>query len=496
MDFGMMDTSFSKNMVSRKTGQLQRVRKAAMVGSIVALFLLKLVGCALMKPAADPIGAVKELAHLVGTLNEIKTTSDIKQSFVLRSSELLFPSRLTASAETLPTLTDEQQEEVSQFLSGRIQGLYALSANFVNRHDAYKSVLVAPPQFRRVKFLITGKPEAIVDTTGTVFIDVRTVQAILRSVIIQWEKNGGISGSSNPFALLVGFDSEDFGPDGPTMFPTEEVKAIDQFNAYRRLVKEAPPSSELGFWYRLLTKSPESHTIEQTFGKGFFNEMADRAAAALEEQMREMVMLAAARHAQEIFESAVDFLIAHEIAHQVFGHASTRAAAQVGDDVACAVWQQQELLADEFAALVLAQRQFTEARAPTIRETRKGFEQKGDGYMPSVQGRSLVLSTAYRIAGFSDELVHKPCRYPSTRERMDKVNTVFKCSDASLRKGLYLEGLHRGDLLRSKEEARLSEVLAAAELSPKEAEAFDSAQLSRVMGIVQTMARDRFTGRL
>lgn len=473
--------------------------RLSMVRAVLALTVVCLLatGCAGLDVTRDPVAAFKLVRGVVSTAKEMKTVSDIKQSFIFRASELLFPDKVTTSAEALPVLSVEQQDQVSAFLAGRVEDLYTLSDLVVHRHAVYKAELQAAPRFRRIKFLVTGKPEAVVDSSGVVFIDVRTVQALLRSVIIQWQKDGGIEGSENVWSLLMGFGRPDVGSDGPRLSAAEEAKAIDQFNAYRRLVRSAPPAAELGFWYRMLTQSANKHDMEQAFGKGFFNAVADRAFAALDQQMREMAMLAAARHAQELFESSIDFLIAHELAHEAFGHALARVLrdGDVPDAATCSRWQEQELIADEFASMLLVQRQFDESRAPTIKETKNGFESKGDGFVPSVDGRLLVLSTAYRIAGFTDELVQAPCRYPTTTVRMAHVDAIFKVAEAGLNSGLYQEGVNRGDWLRSKNDERLSDVDKAIDEAAHR-EGVPAPLVARYRTMVSTVARNRFKGRI
>lgn len=471
------------------------IAHAALAVTVVCLLA---AGCAGPDFTRDPVAAFKLVRGVVSTANEMKTVSDIKQSFIFRASELLFPDKVTTSAEALPMLSAEEQEQVSVFLAGRVEDLYRLSNLVAHRHEVYRDELQATPRFHRIRFLVTGKPEAVVDSDGVVFIDVRTVQALLRSVIIQWQKDGGIEGSENVWSLLVGFSRPDVGPETPRLSATEEAKAINQFNAYRELVRRAPPAAELGFWYRMLMQSPDKHDMEQAFGKGFLNAAADRAFAAFNQQVREMSMLAAARHAQELFESSIDFLIAHELAHQAFGHPQTRAArdGEAPDAATCTRWQEQELVADEFASMVLVQRQFGESRAWTIKETSNGVEKKGDGFVPSVDGRLLVLSTAYQIAGFTDVLVQAPCRYPTTSVRMAQVDAIFKVAEAGLSAGLYLEGVNRGDWLRSKDDTRLKLVVEAIDEAARDVRGQPAPKVARYRAMVSTVGRDRFTGKV
>ena len=63
--------------------------------SIAALAVL--AACALSNPAANPLGALQDLVHLGQSVVEMKTVADVKGSFVLRASDLLFPDGLTPS---------------------------------------------------------------------------------------------------------------------------------------------------------------------------------------------------------------------------------------------------------------------------------------------------------------------------------------------------------------------------------------------------------------
>ncbi len=455
---------------------------------ILGMGLLALLsGCGILNYQQDPVGAVMSLPKLADSVMEIKTVSDIKRSFVFRAATILFPDGVPESPEALPTLSGEQQEAVNAFLAQRIQGVQVRASGLIANSPVYQPLQKGAIEFKRVKFLVTGKPEAIVDDTGVVFVDVRIVQAILRSVIIQWQRQGGIEGSSNIFGIYVTPDRHDLYPDARPLSAAEESKAIGQFNRFRTSVASAAPNTEIGIWFKLFTQDTSDGPMSQAFGDGLLNRLFDRALGALNAQMNEAAVLQSARYAQETFESALDFLVAHELAHQAFGHPGARVVpAGAGDADTCHAWQAQESLADELATVLLIQRQFVESRAPSIVKTENGHTIDGDGFTLSVNGGVLFLSTAFQLAGFTQELVKAPCTYPSVAQRLEAQEPLWAYADRARSQGMYLEGLMRGDWLRSRDDARMASILEAAR----------SGEGQRVRALLDPIVEQRFKGKV
>ncbi len=457
----------------------------------ILLVCLGLIGCTNLDVRNDPISAWHDVVHLVKTVKEMKTVGDIKSSFIFQASELLFPDGLTTSPEALPKLSSEQQDKVNQFLTSRIADIYGLSAKVIEMHPEYKVQQKAPLKFSRVKFLVTGNPDAIVDKDGVVFIDVRIVQSILRSVILQWHRDGGVSGDPGLYSDFPVTSRTYAETENSRISPDVELKAIRQFNEFRLKVKKASPSMEIGMLIGLVTRPADSNPREEASVDGMFDAMANRAFTEMFRQMREKAMLSAARNAQERFESAIDFLASHELAHQAFGHALTRNVS--GNDLdaeVCRSWQQQESEADEFATLVLVQRQYSESIAPTVKESSNGISIDGFGYQPNVDGGSLMLSTVYKISGLTNVLVQIPCTYPSPKYRIDRTYAIFRYSDAALSSGLYLEGVQKGSWFATKDDKRLGQIFKSAQDSGVQ----DVADSARIQALVEPLIRRRFAG--
>ena len=459
-------------------------------------------GCALMNAANDPLGAIESIPGLVDSIVQIKTVGDIKRSFVFRAAELLFPNGLTESPDDLPVLTPQQQEQLSDFLSQRIGGIQQLAGRLLSQHPQYQSPDNAAPRFKRLKFLATGHPEAVVDEEGVVFIDVRITQAVLRSVIIHWQRSGGLEGSGGGiFSMFAGVRRGDFGPDAKPLTRDEEVAAIAQFNRFRAAIAQAAPNMDIGIWWKALTREPAESPFGRSKDDGpmdrMLDGMLDRMMNGFIEQLNEESALAAARYAQETFESSLDFLVAHELAHQVFRHGATRSQPGPVDAATCAAWRAQELQADEFAAVLLIQRQLAESTARTIVQKGEGsFEISGRGHQPSVDGRTLFLSTAYRLAGFNGVLGGSGCSYPTVHERIARLDPLFTYADAGRSAGLYYEGLLKGHWTRQRDDARLPDVLASADRSLPAADSPAAAARGRIVSLLQPLVQNRFKGQI
>jgi hypothetical protein len=121
-----------------------------------------------------------------------------------------------------------------------------------------------------------------------------------------------------------------------------------------------------------------------------------------------------------------------------------------------------------------------------------GFEQEGDGFEPTVDGRSLFLSTAFKIAGFSNTLVSEPCLYPTTRQRISRIDSIFEFADSARHAGLNLEGRLRGDWFRSRDNARLPTIFDRAgreRTAPADEMRLDP---TRIEVLVRPMVENRF----
>jgi len=112
---------------------------------IAALALM--AACALSNPAANPWVRFR-IWCTWPELGEMKTVADVKGSFVLRASDLLFSDGLTPS----PKLTSAQLREVDRTFAKRIDAVLS----FVATHPQYSGSRGAPSRFASVKFVRSG----------------------------------------------------------------------------------------------------------------------------------------------------------------------------------------------------------------------------------------------------------------------------------------------------------------------------------------------------
>jgi len=477
----------------------RRITSLQLAVSIAALALLG--ACALSNPAGNPLGALQDLVHLGQSLGEMKTVADVKGSFVLRASDLLFPDGLTPSPEQVPKLTSAQLTEVDRFFAQRIDAVQSLSLSLVAMHPQYSGSRGAPSRFASVKFIAQGQPHAVVDSDGVLLVDVSVVQAVLRAVIIHWQASGGLEaneGLLGGFSMLTGPNRFDLDELSKPLPPADELRAIVAFNAFRREVHDAAPTMELGVLFKTIQGARGKGDTLTGVGRalGGKPDLMDRALFrmmdGMEAQMAEQSRLVAARYAQGTFESALDFLIAHELAHRVFGHVATRETA--ADAVqACAIWRIQELAADEFAAVLLVQQQLAGSRPARIVETGSGFQQDGAATIPSIDGGSLFLATAYRLAGFGQQLGTGGCSYPPVEQRLADIGLVLAIGEGADQSGLFYEGLMAGSWRRAKDNARLAELTGDGSERYKN---LPSQQVQRVQQLVSPVVEARFKDRI
>ena len=468
--------------------------------SIAALAVL--AACALSNPAANPLGALQDLVHLGQSVVEMKTVADVKGSFVLRASDLLFPDGLTPSPEQVPQLTSAQLRKVDGFFAQRIDAVQSLTLSLVATHPKYSGSGGAPSRFASVKFIAQGQPHAVVDSDGVLLVDVSVVQAVLRAVIIHWQAGGGLeanNGFLGGFSMLTGPKRFDLDALSKPLPPADELRAIVAFNAFRREVHDAAPTMELGVLIKTIQGAKGKGDTLTGVGRalGGKPDLMDRALFrmmdGMEAQMAEQSRLVAARYAQETFESALDFLIAHEIAHRLFGHVAKREAA-VDAVQACAIGRGQELAADEFAAVLLVQQQLAGSRPARIVETGNGFQQDGAATIPSIDGGSLFLATAYRLAGFGQQLVAGGCSYPPVAQRLADIGLVLAMGEGGNQSGLVYEGLMAGSWRRAKDNARLAELVG--DERSERYKNLPSQQVQRVRQLVSPMVEARFKDRI
>ena len=94
---------------SLKTMQRGFVQESGVLQFSLSIAATAVLGaCALLDPSANPLDRLKDLVHLGGSLVEMKTVADVKDSFVLRASYLLFSDDLTPSPDQVPKLTPAQ----------------------------------------------------------------------------------------------------------------------------------------------------------------------------------------------------------------------------------------------------------------------------------------------------------------------------------------------------------------------------------------------------
>lgn len=477
------------------------------LAAVLAPACLGLAACAVTNYKSDPISALLELPRILDNLQQMKSVSDIKGSFVFRTADLLFPEGLTPSPEQLPTLSEAQYEQVNRFLGKRIAAVQDLAKNLVVSHPQYRAQQAAPTRFTRVKFLKTGQPEAIVDADGVLLIDVRIVQSILRSVIIHWQRSGGLEADQGMFAglaLLTGPRRFDINSIAQPVPLAEERQAIAAFNRFHDEISKAAPSMEIGMWLKMLKAqvTPGSRPgtgagalTDRGSEGGFLDRLLDRSMEGMVAEMAEQSRLIAARYAQETFESALDFLIAHELAHQLFAHAAERARPGASEaPAACNTWSAQESAADEFATVLLVQRQLAESRPARVIEQPNGYQQDGAVRVPAIDGGSLFLSTAYRLAEFGNRLVSDGCSYPSAERRLTDIGLVLELAERVNQRGLHYEGLMKGSWTRSRDNTRLAQVMSD---EPRSASRNASLQqVERARQLVGPMIEARYRDRI
>lgn len=489
-------------MCALTTGGPFRRWIAALKFSLSIAALAVLGACALSNSASNPLGALQDLVHLGQSLVEMKTVADVKRSFVLRASDLLFPNGLTPSPEQVPQLTSAQLKEVDGFFAQRINAVQNLALSLMATHPQYSGSRGAPSRFTSVKFIAQGQPHAVVDSDGVLLVDVSVVQAVLRAVIVHWQASGGLEaneGIFGGFSMLTGPNRFDLDELSKPLPPADELKAIVAFNAFRREVHDAAPTMELGVLFKTIQGARGKGVTLTGIGRalGGKPDLMDRALFrmmdGMEAQMAEQSRLVAARYAQETFESALDFLIAHELAHRLFGHVAAREA--LPDAVqACAIWRGQELAADEFAAVLLVQQQLAGSRPARIVQTANGFQQDGSATIPSSDGGSLFLATAYRLAGFGQLLVTGGCSYPPVESRLAAVGLVLAMGEGANQSGLSYEGLMAGSWRRAKDNARLAELMG--DERSERYKNLPSQQVQRVRQLVSPMIESRFKDRI
>jgi len=423
-------------------------RRLVMWGIWAAGGCLVLGACGGLDVRKNPESALKNLAAIARNLEEMRTANDIKQSFLFKATDIFFPNGITENPDQLPRLDDRQLELVNVFLQTRVRGIYENSGPMARTHPAYSRAMTGTPVFKRVQFTTRGQPEAMVDAEGVVFLDVRVLQAVFRAIVLNWTYSQERRGSGRR---------------------TDEIAAIKSFNAFVNGVKEAPPTTDLSLLAHLLAPSAPATSSLRPAPKlesspSFFSGMLDRQSDAMEAAMTERKMRSLARSAQERFESSIDFIFAHELAHRALGHLERRALADfkaLSAPTRCEELRKQEMQADEFAAVAIVAGQFQGSSAHTITVSSGKINVDPTGHVPDIYGYLPLFARGMSIAGFDDQLGFPGCTYPSRVERMNAVHSFIEYSRGVLDKALEQEGVLRGQWLPARDDARLAQILQA-----------------------------------
>lgn len=397
----------------------------------------------------NPVAVLTNLYNGVASLREVSTVVELKNSYFFTVVKTFFPDGVPRDPSHLRELSGEQRARADAFLAERAAQLYGDAAALLAASPDFKAMAARPARFTQTRFRprVQGEPEAIVDLEGTVYVDEITFQSILRSVVLDWARRAA-EGSD----LAV-----------------SEGELIDRFNRYIHQVSVADGSMHLTMYKRLLLGAPAPDDskppapTQDGDGKDdgpwwerLLVGMAERGLGAMSEGFEAQARLEATRDAQEAFSSAVDFVLAHELAHWVFDHPATRANNRARDAVDCATMQRQELQADEFGAAVLILQRFQSSTGTELSKemASNSYTIHSMGHTRNIAGFRLFLDAAFPLAGFTPA-IQGDCRYPEPKLRLARLNVGDRYALAALEHGLALESMHKAAWFESADENKV-----------------------------------------
>jgi hypothetical protein len=325
--------------------------------------------------------------YIGDTLNRPLSVADARGTFLLKSSRLFYPHGIPDDSDTIPPLTGKELGEIDRMLSERLSRIMSIQ----EKHralliDHYPGFDIARAKVK-LAILSQGTAVAATESSGRMFIDAKVVQAIYRSALL---------------SVLVERTTPSIGKE-------QEREAFAEFADFNKKLGEMSsflPLSDLSGFTKGVEQAKDSGNLGKLFG-GMWG--------VLESRLRDMHIVSQSQSLEDSFLGAMEFLLAHEMAHLVLGHYP---ASEL-----CAEAQERELIADRYAVLLNVLSSYENAAKVELTENADGsLSSRGRGatglLFVAPDSFAQFFKHAYELAGF-DGLMQSiaDCRYPPSSDR-------------------------------------------------------------------------------
>lgn len=301
--------------------------------------------------------------------------SELKDSFLIRSAHIFYPSGPPDDPADLPVLTGAQTREIRrgfEDVASAIKKMHAAHVDALSR-------LFGRPLARdiHIQITITSEPGAVarIESEGTLFINARVAQAFYRTAVV-----AGIGAAHQQQSAL-----RDLGADRAGAEPPTERALLQEFFALVKRVDAIEDSTLVGALWKA------RHDDDMT--GGWFE--------AVDVQL---VSVAIGNH----YLGPILFALGHEIGHQVLGHFRRPRLAQ--DD--CAGFDALELEADAYAVALYALATSNLAMFGGILD------------LDAQSGFADFFRYTYELSGFS-AVKPQGCHYPDPADRRTRADALY-----------------------------------------------------------------------
>lgn len=308
---------------------------------------------------------------------------EITESFLYKSAALFYPNPVVDDPRRTPTLSESNLEILEQELDDKLSQV--LRAQRGQQELIAKVFGQSASKQPGVKLLLVNRdlPEARTTSDGEISIDVRVVQAMLRSALL--------------IALRAEVDLHRLATATRTQFPNEftieeERLVVNTFLSKRERLDQTPSRSVL-------------EDIENSDPTMVPDGTGDMDSWEMRNLLIELNRVAMRYDAETVF------LLAHEIGHVALGHFQENIGM-----LECSRRQSLESAADAYAVMLL-----TSATAPQAVADLLGMMGEGFGYVRLFEGFDTFFSYAYDYAGFDQ----RNCNYRPPKERLEAVQEIY-----------------------------------------------------------------------